>query len=78
MDSLQDILAKRDFTKPESIDFIQNYVYEKYGAKVTVIENEKNILVKTGNSSLSSMIHMERINLQRLIGTKKSIIVRAT
>lgn len=76
MDSLYDILGRKDFDEPPEALAIKKYVHEQFDESVAVTVKEKEIIVAAPNAALASTLRMRVLQLQKLIGEKKRFIFR--
>lgn len=76
MDSLQDILGKKDFKPPDEITSIRNYIKRRYKSRCYVKLQRGMIIVSVGNSSLAATIQLERQSLIDACGINKRLVIR--
>jgi hypothetical protein len=77
MDSIGDVLGKKDFTPPDEIGLIKDYIKRRYNANCYIKVQNGNLVVAVKNSALAATIHLERQALIRSIGLKdKKLIIR--
>jgi hypothetical protein len=76
MDSLNDILGRKDFDEPPEALAIKKYVREQFDESVAVTIKEKEIIIAAPNAALASTLRMRVLQLQKLIGEKKRFIFR--
>jgi hypothetical protein len=77
MDSIGDVLGKKDFTPPDEIALIKDYILRRYKSYSTVKLQNGNLVVGVKNSALAATIHLERQRLIESCGIKdKKLIIR--
>ena len=76
MDSLNDILGRKDFDEPPEALAIKKYVREQFDETVAVTIRNNDIIIAAPNAALASTLRMRVLQLQRLIGEKKRFIFR--
>ncbi len=77
MDSLQNILGQKDFTPPNEIALIKNYILRRYQSKCYIKAGKDSITIAVHSSSLAGTIHLERQQLIDACGIKnKKLIIR--
>lgn len=76
MDSLHDIMSRKDFDEPQEALAIKKYVREQFDETVAVTVKEREIIIAAPNAALASTLRMRVLQLQRLIGEKKRLIFR--
>lgn len=76
MDSLQSILGQRDFTPPNEIEVIQNYVFRRYKSKCKVVVNQDHIALIVRGSALAGTLKLEQQRLIEECGLTKKLVIR--
>lgn len=76
MDSLYDILGRKDFDEPPEVLAIKKYVREQFNEAVAVTIREREIIIAAPNAALAGTLRMRVLTLQRLIGEKKRFVFR--
>lgn len=76
MDSLQEILGKRDFTPPDEIEAIKSYISRRYKSKSRVQLSREALIVSVPSSSLAATIQLERQILIKKCGLTKKLVIR--
>lgn len=76
MDSLNDILSRKDYDEPTEALAIKKYVREQFDEAVAVTVREHEIIIAAPNSALAGTLRMRVVALQRLIGEKKRLVFR--
>ncbi|MGH7234074.1 MAG: hypothetical protein ACREF7_01340, partial [Candidatus Saccharimonadales bacterium] len=69
MDSLNDILSRKDFDEPPESLAIKQYVREQFDEVVAVTVRERDIIIAAPSASLANTLRMRILALQRLVGT---------
>lgn len=75
-DSIDDILAGKDWGEPPVIGAIKQYIQDKYDARVSIRLNNEQIIITVDNSLLASSLRSNLIQLKRSVKTDKNIILR--
>jgi hypothetical protein len=60
MDSLQDILGQKNFTPPDEIAVIKDYIKRRYDSPSRVKIEKSTIIVSVPSSALAATIYLER------------------
>lgn len=77
MDSLQDILGKKNFTPPNEITAIRVYIERRYKSNSYVKLQRDSVIISVKDSALAATIHLERQSLMDACGiTTKRLIIR--
>lgn len=76
MDSLYDILGRKDFDEPPEAVAIKKYVQEQFDETVAVTVREREIIIAAPNAALASTLRIRVLALQRLIGEQKRLVFR--
>lgn len=74
-DSLGDILKNRNSSIPKEIKVIKDYVSENFKKEVNVTVSADKIKIETSNSALAGELRFRIYDIQRLLRTKKKIII---
>ncbi len=76
VDSIQEILAKRNFSPPDEIGVIKDYVRQKYKSNCSVKLQRGAIILNVPNAALAATIQLERQKLIKVcnLGDKKIVI----
>jgi hypothetical protein len=77
MDSLQDIMGKKNFTPPDEIGVIKDYIKRRYGSKSYVRVERSAIIVSVHSSALAATIYLERQNLIEQCSVKQRLVIRS-
>jgi len=76
MDSLQDILGKKNFTPPDEISVIKDYIKRRYDSPSRVKVEKTAIIVSVPSSALAATIYLERQTLIEHCNLKLRLVVR--
>jgi len=73
MDSLNDILANKDFALPEEIKLIKSYVAKNYEQDVDVAIKRNEIIISSRSAGLISNLRLNSPKLIQAANTDKKI-----
>jgi hypothetical protein len=76
MDSLFNIMGKKDFGVPSEITEIKAYVARHFNAEVGVAVQEKMIVITTRSASLAGALRPHLYKLAKQLDTTKRLIIR--
>ena len=77
MDSIGDVLGKKEFTPPDEIALIKDYVERRYKSKCFIKLQNGNLVLGVKSSALAATIHLERQRLIEACGIRdKKLIIR--
>jgi hypothetical protein len=76
MDSLQDILGQKNFTPPDEIEIIKDYIKRRYDSPSRVKIEKTAIIVSVPVSALAATIYLERQTLIEHCNLKLRLVVR--
>jgi hypothetical protein len=76
MESLQDILGKRDFTPPDEIASVKDFIERRYKSSSRVRVERDVIIVRVPSNGLAATIQLERNRLIEACNLKKKLIIR--
>ncbi len=76
MDSLQDILGKRDFTPPDEIATVKEFIWRRYKSPSRVRVERDVIIVRVPSSGLAATLQLEQNRLIEACNLKKKLIIR--
>jgi hypothetical protein len=76
MDSLQDILGNKNFTPPDEVTAIKDYIKRRYDSPARVKIEKTAIIVSVPSSALAATIYLERQNLIKKCNLKQRLVVR--
>lgn len=76
VDSLQDILGKKNFRPPDEIAVIQDYIKRRYNSPSKVKLEKTAVIVSVPSSALAATIYLERQTLIEHCNIKQRLVVR--
>jgi len=76
MDSLNDILSRKDLDEPGEITAIKRYVQREFSSNVGVTVRPAAIIITTSSAALASSLRMQVLDLQKAAQTTKKLIFR--
>lgn len=76
MDSLFDILGRKDFDEPAEGKIIKQFVRNTFDEAVAVTVREKEIIIAAPNASLAAALRLKTLELRRLLDTDKRLVFR--
>ncbi|HSW37607.1 MAG TPA: hypothetical protein VLG37_04550 [Candidatus Saccharimonadales bacterium] len=76
MDSLNDILGRKDFDLPPEIVAIKKYIRDEFQEEVEVMVRERDIVVACNSAALAGTLRMRGPILKKLAATDKRLVFR--
>ena len=76
MDSLFDILKRKDYDVPPEVEAIKRYIRDEFGAEVEVLVRDKDILITGRSAALIGSIRMHGPKIKRTADTEKRLVFR--
>lgn len=77
MDSLFDILSRKDYDLPPEVVAIKQYVRDEFQAEVEVrLQGEKDIVINGRSSALIGSLRLRSPQIKKAAGTTKRLIFR--
>jgi hypothetical protein len=76
MDSLQDILGKKDFTPPDEIASVKDFILRRYNSPSRVRVERDVLIVRVPSSALAATIQLEQRRLIEACRIKKKLVIR--
>lgn len=76
MDSLQEIMGKKNFTPPDEIEAIKQYVKRKYNSSCKIKVERDTIVLHLPSSALAASVQMERQQLIEKCSLDKKLVIR--
>jgi hypothetical protein len=76
VNSLQDILGSKDFSVPDEVEAVKDYVLRRYKSNSLVQIQRDAIILKVPNSSLASTIRLEQNRLIETCHLSKRLVIR--
>jgi hypothetical protein len=76
MDSLFDILSRKDYDVPPEVTAIKKYIRETFQSEVEVLPREKDIIISGRSSALIGSLRLHGPKIQRAAQTNKRLVFR--
>jgi hypothetical protein len=76
MDSLNNILSRKDFDEPPEVQSIKKYVQDNFGVAVTVMVRDKDIVVGVSSAALAGTLRMRGPEIKRRCQLTKRLTFR--
>lgn len=76
MDSLQEILGKRDFTPPDEVAAVKEFIMRRYSSKSQVRVERDALVVRVPSSALAATLHLEQRSLIDTCKITRRLIIR--
>jgi hypothetical protein len=76
MDSLQDILGKKDFTPPDEIAAVKEFISRRYNSPSRVRVERDVLIVRVPSSALAATLQLEQRRLIEACRITKKLIIR--
>jgi hypothetical protein len=76
MDSLQEIMGKKDFTPPDEVKAVADYVKRRYNSKSYVKLQRDTIVLSVPSSALAGTLQMERNRIIETCNITKKLAIR--
>ena len=76
MDSLFDILKRKDYDVPPEAAAIKRYIREEFQAEVEVLVREKDIVIAGRSSALIGSLRLQGPHIKKAAQTTKRLIFR--
>jgi hypothetical protein len=77
MDSLQDIMGNKNFTPPDEINVIKDYIKRRYDSPSRIKVEKTAIIISVPSSALAATIYLERQTLIEHCNIKLRLVVRS-
>ena len=77
MDSIQEILGQKNFTPPDEIARVKDYVQRRYKRQCSVRIERDALILSVRGSALAATIQLERNILIEACGIKQKLIIRS-
>ena len=78
MDSIGEILGKKDFRPPDELALVKEYVRRRYKSPCTVKLERNALIVSVRSSALAGMLFLERQNLIEACNLKHRLVIRTS
>lgn len=76
MDSLQEILSKRDFNPPDEIAAVKEFISRRYGSTSKVRVDRGTLIVRVPSSALAATLQLEQRRMIENCQITKKLIIR--
>lgn len=76
VDSLQDILGKKDFTPPDEIVAVKEFIERRYKSPSTVRVERDVLIVRVPSSALAATLQLERLSIIKACNISRTLIIR--
>lgn len=76
MDSLQDILGKKDFTPPNEVTSVKDYIFRRYNSKSSVRLERDVLIVRVPSSALAATLQLEQRILRDACNVTRRLVIR--
>jgi hypothetical protein len=76
MDSLQDILGKRDFIPPNEVTAVKEFILRRYKSPSTVRVERDVLVVRVPSSALAATLQLEQRTMIDRCGITRRLIIR--
>lgn len=76
MDSLFDILKRKDFELPPEVAAIKQYVRDEFQTEVEVLVRDKEIVIAGRSSALIGSLRLRGPAIKKAAGTTKRLVFR--
>jgi hypothetical protein len=78
MDSLQDILGKKDFTPPDEITSVKEFIQRRYSSPSRVRIEREVLIIRVPSSALAATLQLEQRRLREACRITKKLIIRTS
>ncbi|HVS79176.1 MAG TPA: hypothetical protein VHD84_02725 [Candidatus Saccharimonadales bacterium] len=76
MDSLQDILGKKDFRPPDEIAAVKEFISRRYKSPSRVRVERDVVIIRVPSSALAATLQLEQRRLIEACRLKKKLVIR--
>jgi hypothetical protein len=76
MDSLQDILGKKDFTPPDEITSVKEFIQRRYNSPSRVRIEREVLIIRVPSGALAATLQLEQRRLIEACRITKKLIIR--
>lgn len=76
MDSLQEIMGRKNFRPPDEMEAIKEYVTRRYNSSCKIKIERDTIVLSLPGSALAATVQMERQSLIDACGLTKKLFIR--
>jgi hypothetical protein len=74
--SLGDIIKSHNFSEPEEIRIIKNFVQEHFKSSVSVSVQKSHIIIEVPNAALAGTLRLHSHQLAKACQTDKRLVIR--
>lgn len=76
MDSLQEIMGRKNFTPPDEMEAIKRYIKRRYNSSCKIKIERDTIILNLPGSALAATVQMERQQLIEKCSLTKKLFIR--
>lgn len=76
MQSLQDIMGRKDFDAPPEVEAIKTFVRKAFSTDVGVVMQEHSITITTSSAALAGSLRPHMHKLKKELNTDKKLFIR--
>ena len=76
MDSIKDVLKRKDFDAPDEIQQIKDFVKSKFDEEPRVKLTKNSIIISVSNASLAGALRIHLHHLAKELRTDKKLLLR--
>ena len=76
MDSLNNILSRKDFDEPPEVQAIKKYVQDSFKTEVSVMVREKDIVIGVPSAALANTLRLRSPDMKRRCQLDKRLTFR--
>lgn len=76
MDSIKDLLTKKEFEQPDEIKQIKDFVKAKFDEEPSVKLTKNSIIITVSSAALAGALRMHMHHLAKDLRTEKKLILR--
>jgi len=76
MDSLSNILGRKDLTPPQEISKLKAYIFENYGKEADIKLGPKGFTIIVSSSALASTLRLNLPEIKRQLSIKDQLMIR--
>ena len=76
MDSLDNILKRKDFDEPPEMEIIKQYVQDEFETAVGVLVRERDIVIQVPSAALANTLRLRTPDIRRRCRTDKRLTFR--
>lgn len=76
MDSLDNILKRKNFDEPPEIEAIKRYVQDEFKTSVGVLVRDKDIVIQVPSAALANTLRLRTLDIRQRCKTTKRLTFR--